>query len=593
MIASWRAVLLTCLVLIVAVALTYREAPQNGFHFDDRPHILNNASVRNASLELDSLKRVVDEAPLQKRKLAYLTLAVDWWRGGGSPVAFQVTNIVIHMLTTLAVLLLLILVLTAGGQPLTRGSLISAAAGAALWALHPIQVQAVTYVIQRMASLAALFTVSSVATYILARRSTRVASRWIYFLLSALAALCAAFSKENAWILPLLLAGAELAVVRHGVVLFRSRLERLLVLTAFWSAVLAFLVSCLGIGPIANRFEPGYVIRDFTMAERLMTQPRVILFHISQLLAPITDRFSIEHDFEVSTSLFSPAATLPAILLLGAWCALGIWLLQDRQRRNLSFFVLWVPATLAIESSFVGLEMVFEHRMYLPTVGLFGAVAWLLQSQLRSNRRRRVVLATLTLAAVATLGSLSFARIPVYQTQRSLLQHATQVAPNSGRAWSGYGLTLLRDGERDQARSALERALDLDPRDALAPEFLGVLLMDEGRLDEAQGLLATAAANGNNSASLRNHIGELYLTRGEFSLAVDSFAAAAGKLPWVPAYHFNLALALERQGQCAAALDSWQRYLELEPNAYDRQQVEEHLAENYSSGQGDCSVPKP
>jgi Flp pilus assembly protein TadD len=308
------------------------------------------------------------------------------------------------------------------------------------------------------------------------------------------------------------------------------------------------------------------------------------------MLAPAPDRFSIEHDFETSTSLLSPASTLPALLLLVAWCAIGIWLMRSKSRRNLAFFILWVPATLLIESSFIALEMVFEHRMYLPSVGLFGAAAWLLHCQLHGSKLRQALLGMTTLGVVIVLAVLTAARVPLFRTERSLMEQATQVAPNSGRAWAGLGLTLLRDGETNRAREVFERALKLDPGDDVAPEFLGVLRMDQGRLDEAEDLLSLAASNGNNSASLKNHLGELHLARHEYAAAADGFAAATRELPWVPAYHFNLALALELQGQCTTAYDSWQQYLQLEADAEERQTVEEHLIENYRSPRGRCAI---
>jgi hypothetical protein len=173
-------------------------------------------------------------------------------------------------------------------------------------------------------------------------------------------------SKETAAIVPFLVLLAEFGVLRQGQAIVRGRLDSVMLSLPVVVAVLITLDILSGTGPLAGNFLPGYENRDFTLSERLLTQPRVIGFHFSQIFWPLPGRFSLEHDFAASTGLLTPATTLVAMLGVASWCAIGVWALFRPSLRMMGFFLLWVPATLVIESTIIPLEMVFEHRMSGP-----------------------------------------------------------------------------------------------------------------------------------------------------------------------------------------------------------------------------------
>jgi hypothetical protein len=113
----------------------------------------------------------------------------------------------------------------------------------------------------------------------------------------------------------------------------------------------------------------GYKIRDFTLGERLLTQSRVVLYYLSLLVYPHPSRLNLDYDFPVSHSLLDPPTTLISLLAIAALLVLSVW--KARESRLLSFSILWYFGNLAIESSIFPLEMVYEHRLYLPSVGPF------------------------------------------------------------------------------------------------------------------------------------------------------------------------------------------------------------------------------
>jgi len=581
-------ILVSAIAIVVLVSVTYRNAPKNGFHFDDLHNVRENRAVHAENIDLESLRRAAMESPLEWRKLAYVSFAIDWWRGAGQPSAFQHTNVALHTANALLVLALFLIAL-AGTRERIDGSVVFAAtAGAGIWAVHPIQVQSVTYIVQRMTELATFFTLLTVVLYVSGRLARRRSTKVGLLSLSALAMVCGAFSKENAWVAPVLLLLTEYGLVRRESRIFRRRIEAASVYIGLSAAVVAFLVTLAGVGQIAQFASPGYSIRAFTMIERVLTQPRVIFFHLSQILVPLPSRFSLEHDFSTSTSLVSPFWTLPALLAVLAWGGLGVWLLLRAKRRVAGYFVLWVPLTLLIESSILPLEMVYEHRMYLPSVGLFGLLAFLAARIWDWTHRPALLIGGPLLVIVGALAASTMARVEVWRSDVSLSENSVRNAPRSSRAWSSLGLAYLREESVEEAQSALRRSLELNPDNRWALEFMGVILMDQGRLEKAgTNLERVHRAHPRNTSTL-NHLGELYLKQDKFAEAEEMFRRAVAHKPWVPTYYWNRAFALEQLSRCDEAHEEWNRYLTLDITPDNKATVLDHLRENYGTLGGSC-----
>jgi Tfp pilus assembly protein PilF len=578
--------LLAGLLLVMLVIFAYQDAPRNGFHLDDLNNILRHPPIWLEELSLKGLIQAGHGALLPTRPLPSVTFAIDWWRGVGDPAPFQWSNLILHSTVALALFGLLNSLLQRFVGHSDNRTLWCAFLGAAIWAVHPIQIQSVTYIVQRMNSMAALFTLLAVLSYVHGRLAQHHKPRW--FLLCATSALCGAFSKENAWITPLLLLLAEYGVCRHGRPLIASRWDYFWLGLPIILGLYLFVDLISGTGPLANFILPGYAERDFTLKERLLTQPRVILFHFSQILWPLPSRFSIEHDFPLSAGLIHPASTLAAILALLGWIGAGIWLLLRRNQRLWGFLLLWVPTTLAIESSIVPLEMVFEHRMYLPTTGLAGLAALALAAGIQRQRLLILASGVAAIIMVACLAS-TLKRIPDWQT-RLTLNEAILPDARSARVWATLALAYVEEGRPGHGLKAARQALALDPRQPQAMEALGIVLMDQGRLDEAERYFSRAYGleELDSTDSLLNHWGELRVKRGDHRRALALFSQAIEEVPWVSAYHWNIALTLEQLNQCSEARIHWERYLELEADTQEHQAVHQHLDNVHKSPTGKC-----
>lgn len=513
--------LLAITALGALIAFAYQDIGQNTFLFDDWPNILDNASVRMREFSLTALLDAAHGSFLQHRPFASMTFALDWWRGGGQPAAFLITNLLLHIVTSWLVFALLLRTFgPPADQPPPHAAILICGLAALWWAAQPIHVQAVSYIVQRMTELAALFSLLSVWAWIKARAPGSRPLPWM--LLAVLSFGLAASSKQNAWITPILVLMAEFLVVRETQPLVRSWRDMVLLSVPIAIGALAVADILLG-GPISSWAFAGYANREFTMAERLLTQPKVVLFHISQILWPLPARFSLEHDVTIVRSMASPDFWAP-MAVIALWGASGIALATRPRHRLAAFFVLWVPVTLVIESSVVPLELVFEHRMYLPSVGFAGLLALGIQRAMRSPAGGALAIGTCALVAAHSLFALyaTHARIPQWRSELALYEQGTRVAPNSARAWNHLGVALLakRQGERVPAPQ-YQRALDaFDRAIALAPDYpapwtnRGVARYTHGDIEGALHDLRTAISLSSWEAAAQHYLGEIYLQLG-------------------------------------------------------------------------------
>ncbi len=434
--------------------------------------------VRNATIYVNhwSYKTVVDLSRTffgRARWIPMLTFALDYSIGGGRFVQFHLTNLIIHLLVTGAVFFLALQCCRLRRDRAGKEGLFGVYPAlwvAALWALNPVQTNAVTYMVQRMASIEALFFVTSVAFYIRGRRLQQAGwaggfKLWFNYLACAAAAVGAFFSKENSAMLPVVLVVAE-------VWLFRPDAPRqswhYLRKQRRWVHFLVALVVVLGIAAAAGQLQRclhGYSIRHFTMPQRLLTETRIIVWYISLLLLPLPSRLSLEHDVVLSTSLVSPLTTLFAICFL----TVSVFLIVRQRRRYplVTFGAAWFFLNLAIESSVVPLELVFEHRLYLPSVGFFLALVFgyvrlaeVMRKRFGGREWTKVSWSVVALlCAVLTL--MTFQRNKAWRDILSINADAVHKAPRLSRSHVNYSSALLRAHRYDEAIKEAEKAMAL------------------------------------------------------------------------------------------------------------------------------------
>jgi hypothetical protein len=356
--------------LIAGVALlAYSNTFNVPFHFDDLPNILQNPLVHIRTLTWDQLERLVRVTYGETiRVFSMLTFAFNFYFGDTDVFGYHLVNLIIHILSGIFLYWLLLLTFN---LPHLKDTYASISYKAALFAslifiAHPIQTQSVTYIVQRMASMGGMFYLLCMVLYVKGRLSTG-GSRGVYFGGLVICYLLGVFSKENVAILPVFLVLYEFYFFQN---LDLSPKGKKIVITLIG---VVLVLGAIGFAVWGKRYIQltieGYEYRTFTMSERVLTQCRVVLYYVTLLVYPHPSRLNLDYDFPISKTIMDPPTTLISILIVAGLIVYSIW--TAKKRPMISFWILWYFGNLVIESSIFPLEMVYEHRLYLPAAGPF------------------------------------------------------------------------------------------------------------------------------------------------------------------------------------------------------------------------------
>ncbi len=567
-----RLVLLALALAAAALAAAYWPALDAPFYLDSRLHLVERQHLHLAKLSIQGLWDAVhlDFGGRLYRPLSNLTLALTYWASGLSPRAYRLGNLAIHLASTAAAAFLFLAVLQSPRIRRTRPGLGQSAWGvalcaAALWAFHPIQTNVVTYVIQRMASLAGLFTFLSVGCYLRARRGVP-GWHWGWGTAAAATALLGLGSKESAATIVLLAAAAEAVLLDrpdHPGVLRGLRLSWLGVAAA-GLAVLAWR------GPeVWASLQPLAETRPFGTWERVLTEARIQVNYLLVLLVPDPRLLILDADIPVSQGLLSPPAT--AAMALAVVAALG-WAVARRKKHPLTAFcVLWFLLAQAAEASVLPLELYFEHRMYVPAAALWLAVcaagAWLVRNRPRARVFAAVVVALFLVAELTG----TYARNQVWAHPLTLLADTVVKAPQKPRPRVNFGYFLRLYGRLDLAQEELERALELDPDPttaATAHRNLAAVALARGDPDAARShlsqALTLAPAMG---GGIHREWAAVELGQGNLRAAYQHLEAAVARTPRDAQAWRLMGRVLLRQGRPARAEVAFRRSLRFDPDA--------------------------
>ena len=370
--------LLFLFLLLLLTACLYYPGLSGSFYLDDFSNLSELSEVEKNGFFYYIFSGFAGPSG---RPLSLLTFALQYPAWPDNPFPFKAVNLALHCANGILVWFIssrLIALL----EP-DRGRRLFAFCTTAVWLLHPLQLSTVLYVVQRMTLLSSLFTLAGIWAWLHCRDDVihRPGPR-AYLKFMAPVALCLVLSilaKENGILLLLYIIVIEKT-------LFASRGARLKngLLLALALPLLALLVYLLR---DLDGLITSYDNRPFTMAERLLTQPSVLLVYLKNILLPMYGAYGLYHDdFPVSAGLLAPPYTLLAIvaLLLLFLAGLGF----RKSAPVFSFAALWFLAGHALEASFVNLELYFEHRNYLPSLGILFGLNYLLLKFIKTRQYR-------------------------------------------------------------------------------------------------------------------------------------------------------------------------------------------------------------
>ncbi|MBW2630456.1 MAG: tetratricopeptide repeat protein [Deltaproteobacteria bacterium] len=568
---SGRRYAFTFAVLFISLIIIYGNTFHGSWHFDDHVNIVENRNIELKSLSLNEMQKSFYGVDFSHEKisrpLSYLSFALNYYISGTNTFGYHVVNFAIHYLAAVFLFLLIYNTLRLPFLNERYGNIAYAVAllSAFLWATHPIQITAVTYIVQRMASMAALFYIMAMYLYLKARTTHGNKQRIVFVALCCVTAILSFASKENAAMLPLSIFLYDLFLIQG---LTHENIKKNLKIALV--PVIVILLVTLFYVDLPSILE-GYKNRPFTLTERLLTEPRVILFYISLLLYPVTYRFALLHDFGVSASLLTPWATVPAILTITIIIGLALW--RSRKNPLISFCVLFFFLNHIIEGSFIPLEIIYEHRNYLPSTLLFVLFSIFIINVINYFSYKKSVQFLMVSGIIILMvfqGHTTYSYNKLFRSEYIRLLDNISKAPNLSRPHNNLGRWYWDKNIYSKAFEESNEALRLDNYSnlrlpAITHENIGIYYLRTGSYDKAMAhfLESVRISSGNTHPRTYFGIAMTNYRMGNLNEAQKYIEDAIAILPESEEYRAILSMILLKSGDIDGAILAAGKALEL------------------------------
>ncbi len=634
------------LLLVAIVGLVvYSNTFDVPFQFDDFNNISDNPLIRNLDSFISSA-RAYDYNP--RRYIGYLTFALNYRFGGLDVTGYHIVNLGIHILNAFLIYLFVVLTFRTpyftsnlqdhnSPSPDSRftihDSRFIALFAALLFVAHPIQTQAVTYIVQRFTSLTALFYLLSVVLFVKGRlamqqpstfgnqrpsfddnpsRSTRslmekktedtlhpvaetgegtvsavrssrfrlrvsqsaVSSAW--YLCSLVSAVLAMKTKEIAFTLPVV-------ILLYEFFFFGSGLKKkVLILIPVLLTLVIIPVSIMGVNRplgdiLSDLSERTRVQTGISRWDYLATQMRVITTYIRLIFVPVKQ--NLDYRYPIYHSFFTPGVFLSALFLLSLFGVAVSLLYRSRSGREqgaplrlIAFGIFWFFIALSVESSIIPIaDVIFEHRLYLPSAGAFVALAagmYVAAGKLGKLLPGRKVLIPFALIIIV-LSATAYARNSVWKDGETLWEDVLKKAPDNPRAHNNLGFIYYRRNMLDQAGAQFAAALRLMPSYSDARINLGVVYNAKGMVDPAIEQFMIVLSLNPDDADAHNNLGIAYVSKGMIDQGITHYQIALRLKPDYPEAYNNLGVAFSSEGRFNEAIGYFRQAISLQPDFFE------------------------
>lgn len=479
--------LLAGTTLVCLVFLAYFPGLGGGFLFDDYQNIVHQPAIRMEALTWAALADAL--SAFQHgigRPIPMLSFALDHLVWGRDPFGYKLSSVAVHLVNALLVFALCHRLIRILPPPGARQPFWTAGAIALVWALHPLQVSTTLYVVQRMEMLSLTFTLLALLAYLAGRTRQREGRRaWPQLALCLPLVALGLACKETAALFPAYAFALELSLLGFSAA---SPAQARAIRHTHIAALAGFALAAVLLAPhLADATH--YAIRDYDAVDRMLTQLRVVPMYLGWILLPRPTAFTFYYDnYPVSTSLLEPIGTLWGGVFL---VLLAVSALLLRKRSPLfALGTLWFLSSHAITSSYLPLELVFEHRNYFSILGVALAAYGLLRMlPAASPRAAMAALAALTIG----LGTLTAIRAAAWGDPLHLAMQLAQANPGSARASTHLGdeYVLVSRAARDPlfqqlAEQEYERGARLPGASPMPEHGLLLLAASTGRPAKAE-----------------------------------------------------------------------------------------------------------
>jgi hypothetical protein len=402
------------------------------------------------------------------RPVSLLSFALQHEAWPGNPFAFKLLNLVIHIINGSLIYVISLLICAKLRLSSLQKKLLCFFV-TAIWLLHPIQSYTLLYVVQRMTLLSTTFMLLGIGFYLyfrelFSRGREKIALTGMIFSVAIFTAF-AILSKENGILLPLYILVIEYTVFSKTINAGNWRPVSLGILLLPLIAFIFYIVFKF------DTIMSAYAWREFTPGERLLTETLVLLDYLKNILIPAPHAFSLYHDdYPVSRTVFESMRIAFSVVLIFTFLVIALVL---RKRWSIvSFAIFWFFAGHTLESSFIGLELYFEHRNYLPSYGILFLICWLAikgsQNLISAKTGIAAITCYLVLILAVTVTEVNLWANPYLQALEWKKNH-----PTSKRALNNLWNIYLVTGQKEKADELRDEMRRLDPGD-IYPEIKNI-----------------------------------------------------------------------------------------------------------------------
>jgi tetratricopeptide (TPR) repeat protein len=406
----------------------------------------------------------------------------------------------------------------------------------------------VTYIIERLTSMAALFHILALSLYARSALSRDSRSSPVYYALSLAVTVLAMFTRESAVIIPVAMAVYDIIFLERGGM-------------ARWRRLAPFLATMLIMPATMMLTSSMSWVRDGTSgispAEYIFTEPRTMATYLRLLVLPVNQ--NIDHDYPLSKGLFE-APVLSSLALLLALFALAVS--SYKRSRLTSFAVFWIFLTIPAESCLIKPDnVIFEHRLYL-SMAAFSILLVSAVYQAFGKKGMGPAIAALSVIVIA-YSTLAYSRNSLWKDEVALWEDAVRKSPNKARPYNNKGNAYQRKGEFAQAIADYNRALGIDPRYAEAYNNRGNIYLTEGDLDRAISDFnkALEIKPGYDNACYNRALA--YQNKGDPDRALADYSRAVTINPSYSAAYYNRGLVYQAKGDLDRAISDYGRVLQI------------------------------
>ena len=571
-------------MIITIISIVYSNTLEAPFVFDDKFVIVENPIVRDLGYMVNPSEAKVHKGHFEyesfrRRYIGYLTFAINYWFHKLDVTGYHLVNIAIHIINSLIVYWLVILTFK---TPFLNSSVLGgrineiAFFASLFFACHPLQTQAVTYIWQRVTSLSTTFYCLALVFYILWRLTSKKPSSFatqmpiLFYFGSVISAVLAMKTKEIAFTLPVV-------IFLYELMFFEEKIKkRILYITPLLLTMLIIPISLLETEKLkgdlmGNIGEVTRVDTNISRMDYLLTQFTVVATYIRLIFFPINQ--NLDYEFPIYNTFLTPEVFLSFLLLFSIF-GLGIYMFLRSRARNstyriIAFGIFWFFITLSVESSFIPLvDVIWEHRVYLPSTGFFIALTigiFLILNKFGQRNLHRIGVAIIV-TVIIMFSVLTYSRNNIWSSEIGIWQDTVEKSPQKARPHWILGTVLNKQGRTEEAIEHYLHALRINPELEFTHYNLGLAFYNQGRTKESIEHYLHALQIKPDYEKAHYNLGNVLNEQDRTEEAIEHYLQALRIKPDFEEAHNNLGLALNDRGRSEEAIEHYLQALRINPD---------------------------